>query len=129
MSQNGQWVVGQTAWDPDANTAWGFIYNVQDEVLNILESDLYEFGAAYGVNDNGYAVGWVDDLDVGTLRMPAVFAPDGEIILVGEDVGAMSGMNSMGIAVEIGRASCRERWGRGRRKRKDEGKGGETREE
>lgn len=23
MSQNGQWVVGQTAWDPDANTAWG----------------------------------------------------------------------------------------------------------
>src|SRR5690625_7860544 len=35
MSQNGQWVVGQTAWDPDANTAWGIIYNVQDEVLNI----------------------------------------------------------------------------------------------
>jgi len=99
MSQNGQWVVGQTAWDPDANTAWGFIYNVQDEVLNILESDLYEFGAAYGVNDNGYAVGWVDDLDAGTLRMPAVFAPDGEIILVGEDVGAMSGINNMGIAV------------------------------
>src|SRR5690625_7634999 len=31
--------------------------------------------------------------------MPAIFAPDGEIILVGEDVGTMSGINNMGIAV------------------------------
>lgn len=99
LSQNGNWVAGQTGWNPVDDTAWGFVYNVQTEEFTLLESDLYEFGAAYGVNDNGYAVGWVDDLGTGTLRMPAVFKPDGEIILVGEDVGNLGGINNSGIAV------------------------------
>jgi hypothetical protein len=101
ISENGVWLVGQTGWDPDTNTAWGFIYNTDTEEFRLLESALYEYSAAYSVNNDGYAVGWVDDLPTGTLRMPAVFAPDGSIILLGEDAGEASGINNNGQVVGI----------------------------
>jgi len=92
ISENGIWVVGQTGWTPE-NGAWGFIYNTQTEEFTLLSSDLYEYGAAYGVNNNGIAVGWVDDLPVGTVRMPAYFSADGTITLIQESYGEANGIN------------------------------------
>lgn len=92
ISENGVYVVGQTAWTPE-NGAWGFIYNTQTETFKLLSSDLYEYGAAYAVNDNGIAVGWVDDLESGTLRMPAYFYEDGMITLIRESAGEAHGIN------------------------------------
>lgn len=99
VSENGVWVTGQTGWNSTTNEAWGFIYNTQTEEYRVLSSDLYEYSAAYGINNDGYAVGWVDDLDWGTLRMPAVFNPDGSITLIGEDVGQASAVNNLGQVV------------------------------
>lgn len=96
VSENGIWVVGQTGWDAGTNTAWGFIYNTDTQEFRLLESVLYEYSAAYGVNNDGYAVGWVDDLPTGTLRMPALFNPDGSITLLGEDSGEGSGISNNG---------------------------------
>ena len=92
ISENGIWVVGQTGWTPE-NGAWGFIYNTQTEEFTLLSSDLYEYGAAYGVNNNGIAVGWVDDLPVGTVRMPAYFSADGTITLIQVSYGEANGIN------------------------------------
>lgn len=92
ISENGIWVVGQTGWTPE-NGAWGFIYNTQTEEFTLLSSDLYEYGAAYGVNNNGIAVGWVDDLPVGTVRMPAYFSTDGTITVIQEAYGEANGIN------------------------------------
>lgn len=99
ISNNGIWVAGQTGWDASTDTAWGFLYNTQTEEFTLLESDLYEYGAAYGVNNNGVAVGWVDDLPTGTLRMPAIFMPNGDIIVIQETVGEASGINDVGQVV------------------------------
>ncbi|MDX9704906.1 MAG: GEVED domain-containing protein [Weeksellaceae bacterium] len=99
ISDNGVWVAGQTGWDPDTDSVWGFLYNTQTQEFTLLESALYEYGAAYGVNNDGVAVGWVDDLDYGTLRMPAIFMPDGEIILIQETAGEASGINNLGQVV------------------------------
>lgn len=98
ISDNGMYVVGQTGWTPE-NGAWGFIYNTQTEVYTLLSSDLYEYGAAYGVNNNGIAVGWVDDLPFGTVRMPAYFTEDGTITLIQEDYGEASGINDNNVIV------------------------------
>ncbi|MGB3452853.1 MAG: T9SS type A sorting domain-containing protein [Moheibacter sp.] len=99
VSENGIWVVGQTGWDPGTDTAWGFIYNTDTQEFRLLESALYEYSAAYAVNNDGYAVGWVDDLPSGTLRMPAVFNPDGSITLLGEDDGEGAGISNNGKVV------------------------------
>lgn len=96
VSENGVWVVGQTGWDSESNTAWGFIYNTETEEFRLLDSELYEYSAAYGVNNDGYAVGWVDDLPVGTVRMPALFNPDGSITLISEEIGDAGGINNNG---------------------------------
>lgn len=98
ISENGQYVVGQTNWSVD-NGAWGFIYNVQTEAFTLLSSDLYEYGAAYSVNNDGIAVGWVDDLPIGTVRMPAYFDETGSITLIDENYGEASGINNMGQIV------------------------------
>ena len=100
ISENGTYVVGQTGWTPE-NGAWGFIYNTQTEILTILSSDLYEFGAAYAVNDNGIAVGWVDDLPAGTVRMPAYFGADGTITLIQEEYGEANGINEQNEIVGV----------------------------
>src|SRR5690606_10921227 len=92
ISENGQYVVGQTNWSPDSGS-WGFIYNVETESFTLLSSDLYEYGAAYSVNNDGIAVGWVDDLPVGTVRMPAYFSADGTITVVQETYGEANGIN------------------------------------
>lgn len=92
ISENGIYVVGQTGWTPE-DGAWGFIYNTQTENFRLLSSDLYEYGAAYSVNNNGIAVGWVDDLPVGTVRMPAYFYEDGTIVLIQETHGEANAIN------------------------------------
>lgn len=99
ISENGEWVVGQTEWDMDADTSWGFIYNTQTEEYTLLSSPEYEFSAAYGVNNEGFAVGWVDDLEFGTYRMPAIFDADGNIYLISEEEGEASGINDEGQIV------------------------------
>lgn len=93
ISENGMYVVGQTNWDAETDTAWPFIYNVQNETLTVLDSPLYEYGAAYGVNNEGVAVGWVDDLPSGTVRMPAYFDEEGNITLISETYGEASNIN------------------------------------
>lgn len=93
ISNNGKYVVGQTDWSA-ANGAWGFIYNTETATFKLLSSDLYEYGAAYSVNDEGIAVGWVDDLAAGTLRMPAYFKEDGTITLINDSYGEASFINS-----------------------------------
>lgn len=91
LSENGIYAVGQTS--NDAFESWPFIYNVETQTLTVLSSELYEYGAAYGVNDNGIAVGWVDDLPVGTVRMPAYFKEDGTIVVIREQYGEANGIN------------------------------------
>ncbi len=98
ISENGIYVVGQTGWTPE-DGAWGFIYNTQTEIFKLLSSDLYEYGAAYGVNDNGIAVGWVDDLPGGTVRMPAYFYEDGTIVLIQENHGEANAINENNVVV------------------------------
>lgn len=93
MSENGVYVVGQTDWTVETG-AWGFIYNTETETLTILDSPLYEYGAAYGVNNEGIAVGWVDDLPTGTVRMPAYFDEEGNITLISENYGEGYAINS-----------------------------------
>ncbi|SMC32289.1 T9SS type A sorting domain-containing protein [Moheibacter sediminis] len=92
ISENGMYVVGQTDWTVETG-AWGFIYNTQTETLKVLDSPLYEYGAAYGVNNEGIAVGWVDDLPSGTVRMPAYFDEEGNITLISEAYGEASNIN------------------------------------
>jgi len=92
ISQNGMYVVGQTEWTPE-DGAWGFIYNTQTQTYKLLSSTLYEYGAAYAVNNNGIAVGWVDDLEPGTLRMPAYFKEDGTVTLINNVYGEANGIN------------------------------------
>lgn len=104
ISSNGVWVTGQTGWDSETDTAWGFVYNTQTEEFRLLESPLYEYSAAYGVNNDGVAVGWVDDLETGTFRMPAIFMPDGEIVIIVESSGEASSINNLGQVV--GRAEA-----------------------
>lgn len=98
ISENGMYVVGQTGWTPQ-NGAWGFIYNTETEVYTLLSSDLYEYGAAYAVNNDGIAVGWVDDLEPGTLRMAAYFTEAGEITLINEEYGEAQGINNNNVIV------------------------------
>jgi|26BtaG_2_1085354.scaffolds.fasta_scaffold00007_58 hypothetical protein len=98
ISENGMYVVGQTGWTPQ-NGVWGFIYNTETEVYTLLSSDLYESGAAYAVNNDGIAVGWVDDLEAGTMRMPAYFSEDGSITLIQESDGEASGINNNNVIV------------------------------
>lgn len=92
MSENGVYAVGQTDWSEESGV-WGFIYNTQTQTLTILDSPLYEYGAAYGVNNEGIAVGWVDDLPSGTVRMPAYFDEEGNITLISESYGEASNIN------------------------------------
>lgn len=96
ISENGIYVVGQTGWTPE-DGAWGFIYNTQTETFRLLSSDLYEYGAAYGVNNDGIAVGWVDDLPGGTVRMPAYFFEDGTIMLIQETHGEAYGISENNV--------------------------------
>lgn len=91
ISENGIYVVGQTS--NDAFESWPFIYNTQTQTLTVLDSPLYEYGAAYGVNDEGTAVGWMDDLPSGTVRMPAYFDEEGNITLISENYGEASDIN------------------------------------
>lgn len=93
ISENGMYVVGQTEWDPETNEAWPFMYNVESGTLTIFDNPLYEYGAAYGVNNEGIAVGWVDDLPSGTVRMPAYFDAEGNITLISESYGEASNIN------------------------------------
>lgn len=99
MSENGVWVVGQTEWNSEDDSAWGFIYNTQTEEFRLLDNPLYEYSAAYGVNNDGVAVGWVDDLPEGTLRMPAIFNADGSVTLMGNDSGEGSAISNNGLIV------------------------------
>lgn len=92
ISENGVYAVGQTDWSEESGV-WGFIYNTQTQTLTILDSPLYEYGAAYGVNNEGIAVGWVDDLPSGTVRMPAYFTEDGTITLIKDTHGEASNIN------------------------------------
>ncbi len=92
ISENGKYVVGQTSWTPE-DGAWGFIYNVETSTYKLLSSTNYEYGAAYAVNNAGIAVGWVDDLPTGTVRMPAYFTEDGTITLVQASAGEASSIN------------------------------------
>ena len=98
ISENGQYIAGQRS-TPDFSEAWGFIYNVETETMTVLSSDLYEYGAAYAVNNNGVAAGWVDDLPEGTVRMPAAFFADGTIELISENPGEASGVNNQNLVV------------------------------
>ncbi len=93
ISENGKYIVGQTQWTEETG-AWGFIYNTETAAFKLLSSDLYEYGAAYTVNDAGIAVGWVDDLPSGTWRMPAYFKEDGSITLIDESYGEASSINA-----------------------------------
>lgn len=97
ISENGIYAVGQTS--NDNFESWPFIYNIQTQTLTVLSSPLYEYGAAYGVNNNGIAVGWMDDLPVGTWRMPAYFDEDGTITLISEDGGEASAINESNVIV------------------------------
>ncbi|MGB6084109.1 GEVED domain-containing protein [Moheibacter sp.] len=97
ISENGIYAVGQTS--NDAFESWPFIYNIQTQTLTVLSSDLYEYGAAYGVNNDGIAVGWMDDLPTGTLRMPAYFSEDGTISLISEAGGEASSISDNNIIV------------------------------
>ena len=92
ISDNGIYVVGQTDWTEE-NGAWGFIYNTETQTFKLLSSPLYEYGAAYGVSNAGIAVGWVDDLESGTVRMPAYFDEEGNITLISELYGEASNIN------------------------------------
>jgi len=97
ISENGVYIVGQTS--NDDFESWGFIYNTQTHTLKVVSSDLYEYGAAYGVNNDGIAVGWVDDLPSGTVRMPAYFTEDGSITLIDDTYGEANGINENGQIV------------------------------
>lgn len=99
ISENGIYAVGQTS--NDQFEAWPFIYNIQTQTLTVLDSPLYEYGAAYGVNNNGIAVGWMDDLPLGTVRMPAYFQEDGTIVLIDEEYGEASDINENNEIVGI----------------------------
>lgn len=91
LSENGIYAVGQTS--NDAFESWPFIYNTETQTLTVLDSPLYEYGAAYGVNNEGIAVGWMDDLPSGTVRMPAYFDEEGNITLISESYGEASNIN------------------------------------
>lgn len=93
ISENGKYVVGQTEWSVE-NGSWGFIYNTETASFKLLSSDAYEAGSAYSVNNEGIAVGWVDDLPTGTQRMAAYFKEDGTITLIKNSVGEASFINS-----------------------------------
>ncbi|MET3730744.1 GEVED domain-containing protein [Moheibacter stercoris] len=98
ISENGVYVCGQTAWTPE-DGAWGFMYNTQTQEFKLLNSTSYEYGAAYSVNNNGIAVGWVDHPDAGTQRLPAIFHFDGTIELISEDLGEANGINDNNMIV------------------------------
>src|SRR5690606_38590969 len=65
----------------------------------LFSSALYEYGAAYGVNNAGIAVGWVDDLPGGTVRMPAYFYPDGTIELIQNTHGEANSISDNNMIV------------------------------
>lgn len=92
LSQNGKYAVGQTL-NNETFESWPFIYNIETETLSILSSELYEYGAGYDIDNNGIGVGWMDDLAIGTHRMPAFFNEYGEITLLKTDYGEANGIN------------------------------------
>lgn len=96
ISENGKWAVGQTSWNMETDEAWGFIYNTETEEYRVLSSPLYKYGAAYGVNNDGIAVGWMESLETG-FRMPVVFMPDETIVVIHETEGAGSQINNKGM--------------------------------
>lgn len=91
LSENGIYAAGQTS--NDAFESWPFIYNIETQTLTVLDNPLYEYGAAYGVNNEGIAVGWMDDLPSGTVRMPAYFDAEGNVTLISESYGEASNIS------------------------------------
>lgn len=86
LSENGKYAIGQTA-DDQTFEYWPFIYNIETQTMTVISSDLYEYGAGYAINNEGVGVGWLDDLPIGTVRMPAYFTEDGNITLIQTDYG------------------------------------------
>jgi len=97
ISENGKWVVGQLGWTMELGS-WGFIYNTETQEFRIMNSSLYQYGAAYAVNNQGIAVGWVEDLNTGA-RMPSIFMPDGSIVVIDPSEGVAGGINNEGKIV------------------------------
>lgn len=99
ISENGTYVVGQLS-NTSFSEVWGFIYNTESETLTILSDDLYEFGAAYGVNNSGTAVGWVQDPISGN-RMASYFQTDGTISVISTDYGEANAINQSNQVVGV----------------------------
>ncbi len=96
ISENGEWVVGQLAWTMQYGS-WGFIYNTETEEFRVMSSPLYQYGAAYAVNNEGIAVGWVQD-DIG-VRLPCVYMPDESIVIIAQGEGLSGAINNKGQVV------------------------------
>lgn len=96
ISENGKWVVGQLWWTMEYGS-WGFIYNTETEEFRVMSSPSYQYGAAYAVNNEGIAVGWVQD-DVG-VRLPCVFMPDESVVIIANGEGQAGAINNEGQVV------------------------------
>ena len=78
--------------------AWGFIYNTETQEFRVMSSPLYRYGAAYAVNNQGIAVGWVEDMQT-DARMPSIFMPDGSIVIIDPSEGVAGAINNEGKVV------------------------------
>ncbi len=96
ISNNGRYIVGQMS--PDA-----FLYDTQTKEYVNLSSKQYKYGAAYIVNNDGVAAGWVDKGEGSTKRELAIMKSptDIKIILAAQTlVGTQEirGLSDEGIA-------------------------------
>src|SRR5699024_3095972 len=94
ISSNGPSVVGQMSEGLDFGA---FLINTEtQEMTGIFDPD-GGATAGYTVNNNGIVGGWVDKPDSGgTLRVPAYFTADGEIVTIPEDELPSSQINEVG---------------------------------
>ena len=97
ISENSKYIVGQTPtlYTTEDPKSEGFIYNRETATYKRFSDhrDLYEYGMCTGVNNNGIAVGRVDDIAPGTQNMPAYFKEDGTITLIGTGLGQARAIN------------------------------------
>ncbi|WP_334126067.1 GEVED domain-containing protein [Empedobacter brevis] len=90
ISNNGLYIVGQNSASPSS----AFMYDVKKNEFINLSGSQYKFGAAYAVNNDGIAVGWVDKGEGSTKRELAVMKPNSPIKII---LAAQTGMGTQEI--------------------------------
>ena len=75
ISENGRFITGQMNNIP-------FLYDTELKKIINLKPDKFQYGAGYSVNNNGTAVGWLDQNINGTFRELAVMPIDKEVEII-----------------------------------------------